>query len=47
MERVKTHGSLFMSVFCLDQELATKWFYNLSTGLILGAFGTIFRALSV
>ncbi len=31
-------------VFGLDQELATKWHYNWSPGLILGAFCIIFRA---
>ena len=30
--------------FGLGQELSTKWFYNWSTGLILGALCTIFRA---
>ncbi len=33
----------YILVFGLGQELAAKWLYNWSTGLILGAFSTIFR----
>ncbi len=33
-----------VSVFGLDQELATKWHFNGSTGLMIGAFCTILRA---
>jgi hypothetical protein len=38
---------IYILVFRLDQELVTKWFYNWSTGLIVGAVCTIFRALPV
>ena len=34
----------FKFCFALDQEMATKWPYNWSPGIILGAFCTIFRA---
>ena len=33
--------------FGLDQELSTKWLYNWSMGLMLGAFCTSFRAWPV
>ncbi len=36
--------SFCILVFGLDQELATKWPYSWSTGLVLGAFCIIFRA---
>jgi hypothetical protein len=34
----------YMLVFGLDRELATKWLYNWSSGLVLAEFCTIFRA---
>ncbi len=47
IDGTRSVGFTFSSLFSLDQEMATKWLYNWSPGLISGAFCTIFRAWPV
>ncbi len=42
-----SHSAILNLFFGLDQDMATKWFYNWSSGLILGAFCTMIRASPV